>query len=260
MKERVDNLLVKLGLVETRSKAKLLIKKGVVFFNGIAVKKAGELVSIAQADSLMISTPMRYVGRGGEKLEAAIIEFNLDFNQSVVADIGASTGGFTDCVLQHGAQRVYAIDVGHDQLAEVLRQDSRVINMEKTNIRDLKSLPEPVDFCVADLSYISLTMVLNDFFKLLKKQGKSVVLFKPQFEVGKKRVGKGGIVRGKLVHLAALIDFYNWCEQENIRVEKITNSPIRGKQGNREYLLLLSKTNDSYLNPAQFEAAVREIL
>ena len=237
MKKRADIILVDLGFAATRSKAKLLIQSGVVTQNGNLIKKAGELISV---ENIHVDQPLKYVGRGGLKLEAAIERFELDFRDKVIADVGASTGGFTDCSLQNGAKLVYAIDVGHGQLAEKLVSDRRVVNMEKTNIRDLEKLEQKVDYCVADLSYISIRLTLERMFNLLIEGGKCVTLFKPQFEAGRENVGKGGIVK-ESIHKSLLTSFYEWSCEVGIVIEKATISPIRGKQGNREFLFLLSK-------------------
>lgn len=256
MKQRADIQLVECGLTTTRSKAKLLIQSGVVFEGERAIKKAGELVS---TDDLRVVEEFKFVGRGGLKLEEALNVFQIDLDSCVIADIGASTGGFTDCCLQNGARKVYAIDVGHGQLDPKLCSHSQVVNLEKTNIRNLDSLDEVVDYCVADLSYISLRLVLEKMFSLLKDGGKCITLFKPQFEAGKENVGKGGIVKESL-HEELLDSFYQWSWEQKIYIENVTVSPIKGKHGNREFLLLLSKNQDDTLNEQRWRERLEEIL
>ena len=256
MKERVDILLVATGLAATRSKAKLMIKSGHVFSNEKQIKKAGEMV---EADGLRITEEFKYVGRGGFKLEKALEQFNINLVDKIIADIGASTGGFTDCCLQQGAKKVYAVDVGHGQLDPALVKHCDVINMEGQNVRQLESVGEKVDFCVADLSYISLKLVVEKMFYFLKPSGACITLFKPQFEVGKNKIGKGGIVKDKLLHQEVLKDFFMWCLSKKIQVHGITLSPITGKQGNSEYLLYLNKVSQG-LSFEEFVTIVEELI
>jgi len=234
MKLRLDELLVHKGLISTRSQAQLLIKEGKVFVSNLKIEKPSQKFN--DSVKVEINSNERYVGRGGYKLKGAVEFFNVSIKNKVIADIGASTGGFTDYVLQNGAKKVYAIDVGHDQLAEKLRADERVINMEGTNIRDLKSLPEKADIAVVDLSYISLKLVLKNIFNLVKKDGEIICLFKPQFEVGKKLVGKNGIIKpdigGKVFK-----EFQEWCNNNKYKINGTMKSPIEGKTGNIEYLI-----------------------
>jgi len=227
MSKRIDEVLVEEGFAPTRSQAKQLIEEEVVFYDGKKVKKAGK--KIPSPDKLEIQTTSTYVGRGARKLEAAIEKFQIDPSQKIVADVGASTGGFTDYLLQKGAQKVYAIDVGHSQLAEKLRNNPAVINMEKTDIRDVEELPEKVDLAVVDLSFISLKLVLEKITSLIKPKGQIIILIKPQFEVGKEGLGKNGIVKDKELTKKILEDFRTICE-------RIIPSPIKGKEGNQEYL------------------------
>ena len=238
MKERVDKILVTLGLVETRSKAQQLISLGQVFSGKKLIVKSSEKVL---KESVTVKDLFPYVGRGALKLEGAYQEFNLIFKDKVIADVGASTGGFTDYVLQHDAKKVYAIDVGHDQLALKVKNDLRVVNLEGVNIKEEYSLPEKVDLCVVDLSYISLNLVIRNIFELVKKDGQVVALFKPQFEVGKQRIGKKGIVRSQQYRLDALNFFIETIDKLKIYINDIMISPIEGRGGNVEFLLLLSQ-------------------
>jgi 23S rRNA (cytidine1920-2'-O)/16S rRNA (cytidine1409-2'-O)-methyltransferase len=256
LKQRADVQLVNLGLASTRSKAKLLINSGVVYEGEKQIKKAGELVGEKE---LRVVEGFKFVGRGGLKLEHALNQFKIDINNLTIADIGASTGGFTDCCLQRGAKKIYAIDVGHDQLDPTLVSHPKVINLEKTNIRDVDSLEQKADCCVADLSYISLRLVLKKMFSLIVEDGYCITLFKPQFEAGKQNVGKGGIVKDQL-HKKLLVEFFIWANSEEIFIEDITVSPIKGKQGNREFLLLLSRNKTNAMSDSLFEQKLKDIL
>ena len=256
-KKRADILLVEAGLVSTRSKAKLMIKNGSVLWGSSRVKKAGELVTL---EGLSVTEEFKYVGRGGFKLEAALEYFKVSLNGAVVADIGASTGGFTDCCLKKGASRVYAIDVGHGQLDPSLISNPSVINLEGCNVRELSKLDEQVDYCVADLSYISLRLVLKNMFLFLKDEGRCITLFKPQFEVGKDNINKTGVVKSASLHREVLINFYDWSLSNGINVEDIIRSPITGKQGNLEFLLLLSEVSDSAMSREMFSNKIEELI
>jgi len=243
---RLDRALVDRGLVESREKAQALILAGAVEVNGTVITKAG---SPAGEDSEIrirgeeAGTALRYVGRGGLKLEAALAQFGIDPTGMVAADIGASTGGFTDCLLQHGAARVYAVDVGYGQLAWSLRQDPRVRVIERTNIRTLppERIPEPVDLAVIDVSFISLTKVLPKVAELVKPRGGIVALVKPQFEVGKGEVGKGGIVRDPVKRERVLNEILRFAETMGWTSKGKMVSPITGQKGNIEYLIHLVK-------------------
>lgn len=237
MPARLDKFMLDSKLVRTRSQARMLIKQGDVLCNGEVVTKAGRLVS--ERDKVVINTRALYVGRGAFKLLKAIEEFSVDFKDKVVADCGASTGGFTQVSLLSGARKVYAIDVGHDQLDELLKNDPRVVNMEGTNLKNPLELREKVDICVADLSFISLTKVYKTINSLLKSTGIAIVLVKPQFEAGRSRLGKGGIVKEAFTQ-KILDEVLFWFKKNNFTVEKICESPIQGKEGNREYLAYLS--------------------
>jgi 23S rRNA (cytidine1920-2'-O)/16S rRNA (cytidine1409-2'-O)-methyltransferase len=238
MKIRIDELLVQKNIAPTRSQAKQLIQDGKISYKGEKITKPGIQVSTEIIPKL--EEGPQYVGRGAQKLEGAIKEFNVDLNDKVIADIGASTGGFTDYTLQHGAQKVYAIDVGHGQLAEKLCADPRVINMEGINIRDEINLPEKADYAVVDLSYISITLALPNIAKLLKKEGKIIALIKPQFEAGPGVVGKDGVIRDEEKVMEIINNFKAWCAANHFQIQKIIPSPITGKMGNKEFLALIT--------------------
>lgn len=238
MGERIDKYMLEQEMVKTRSQARMLIKQGDVLCNGKAVSKPGQLVS--ENDQIEIKQRFLYVSRGALKLVKAIEEFSIDFSDKVIADCGASTGGFTQVALIHGAQKVYAIDVGHDQLDKTLLGNSKVINMEGINLKDELILPEKVDFCVADLSFISITKVLHTMKSILKDGGQMMILIKPQFEAGPKRVGKGGIVNPDY-HSEILNEVKDFISSTGLIVEKICDSPIEGKAGNKEYLALVKE-------------------
>jgi len=239
-KRRIDSLLVEKGLAESRAKAQALIMAGEVKVEGKAAIKAGTLV--AEEAAITILQPPPFVGRGGIKLAFTLEHFQLDVFSKVAADIGASTGGFTDCLLQHGASRVYALDVGYGQLDYRLRQDKRVVVMERVNARYPISLPEKVDLATIDLSFISVEKVIPSVAKLLKEEGYMVVLLKPQFEAKRKEVGKGGIVRQPLIHARVIGRFIAWAVKNGFRVGGLIASPILGAEGNREFFVLLRLT------------------
>jgi len=234
MKFRLDELLVHKGLISTRSQALLLIKEGKVLVSNMKITKPSQKFN--DSVKVEITSDESYVGRGAYKLKAAAEAFEIKFKNKVVADIGASTGGFTDYVLQNGAVKVYAVDVGHDQLAEKLLTDERVTNMEGINVRRLESLPEKVDMAVVDLSYISLRLVLKNIFNLVKPNGEIVCLFKPQFEAGKGVGGKDGVIKDKELRTQIFESFKNWCKENNYKILKVIDSPVIGKDGNHEFL------------------------
>jgi 23S rRNA (cytidine1920-2'-O)/16S rRNA (cytidine1409-2'-O)-methyltransferase len=236
-KKRLDVLLVERGLAETRARAQAMIMAGEVRVDGRVVDKAG--TGVDDAAEVEVAEAMPYASRGGLKLEAALAGFGLDPAGKVVADVGASTGGFTDCLLQRGAARVYAIDVGYGQLAWSLRQDPRVVVMERTNVRYLESLPEPIDLVTIDVSFISLGLVLPVVARWLKERGCIVALVKPQFEVGKGEVGRGGVVRRPEQHVEVLARVAGWARELGLRLEALAPSPVLGPAGNREFLALL---------------------
>lgn len=237
-KERLDLLLVQRGLAESRERAQALIRAGQVLVDDEVADKPGRRVA-AEA-TLRLRSRLPYVSRGGLKLEAALDAFGLAVAGWVAADVGASTGGFTDCLLQRGAARVYAIDVGYGQLAWTLRQNPRVVVMERTNVRFLESLPEPVDLATVDVSFIGLELVLPIVCGWLKPQGHIVALVKPQFEAGRKQVGKGGVVRDPAVHRQVLTRLTGWALERGLHVLGLIPSPISGPKGNVEFLLHLA--------------------
>lgn len=247
-KERLDVLLVNRGLFESREKAKTAIMAGQIFMGTVCVDKAGTKVPI-DADLSVKGNTLPYVSRGGLKLEKALQLYPIDLTDAVMIDIGASTGGFTDCALQNGAAKVFAIDVGYNQLAWSLRQDKRVINMEKQNIRTVtaEQLGELVDFISIDVAFISLDKVLPVAVTLLKDTGSLVALIKPQFEAGREKVGKGGIVRDPATHAEVLTRILNVAEEVGLHLHGVTYSPIKGTEGNIEFLGYFKKTTDGAL-------------
>jgi 23S rRNA (cytidine1920-2'-O)/16S rRNA (cytidine1409-2'-O)-methyltransferase len=236
-KRRIDSLLVERGLVESRAKAQALIMAGEVRVEGKATIKPGTMV--AEEAVITLLQPPPFVSRGGIKLDHALEQFRLDVSSKVAADIGASTGGFTDCLLQRGASRVYAVDVGYGQLDYRLRQDERVVVMERVNARYPITLAEKVDLATLDLSFISVEKVIPPVARLLKENGCLVVLLKPQFEAKRSEVGKGGVVRQPIVHARVLGRFIAWALGHGFRLEGLVASPILGVSGNMEFFVLL---------------------
>ena len=241
MKERLDVLLVNNGLAESREKAKRTIMAGLVTVNGRVEDKPGSTFD-TDSDIEVKGKECPYVSRGGLKLEKAIEEWGVDCTDKVCMDMGASTGGFTDCMLQHGASKVYAIDVGYGQLDYRLRTDDRVVNMEKTNIRylDTSLIEEPVDLISIDVSFISLRHMFPVASAVLSEEGQVVCLVKPQFEAGKEQVGKGGIVRDPKVHTEVINNVISYASEHGLFPHELSHSPIKGTKGNIEYILLLS--------------------
>ncbi len=234
---RIDIYLSEKAYVKSRERAKMLVKAGQVKVNGVIVTKPSYEVS---EDVIIEITgeQLKYVGRGGLKLEKAVSCFEIDLKDRVCVDIGASTGGFTDCMLQNGASYVYAVDVGHDQLDETLANDKRVCNMEHTNIRDLTLadfVPAP-SFIATDVSFVSLKQILPKIKELMPENGEAAVLIKPQFEAGKSAIGKNGIVKDRKIHEKVLEDIVSFCFSQQLVVEKLVHSPISGGDGNIEYL------------------------
>ena len=244
-KERLDVALVARGLTETRAKAQASIMSGIVYVNGQKVDKAGTPVA-ADAVLEVRGHTLRYVSRGGLKLEKAMAEFPITLTDCICADIGASTGGFTGCMLQNGAKKVYAVDVGYGQLDWKLRSDARVVCMERTNARYLthEQIPDELDFASVDVSFISLKLILPALAGLLKPDGHAVCLVKPQFEAGREKVGKKGVVRDSAVHLEVLEHFLEHAKESRFTVLGLTYSPIRGPEGNIEYLGYLSRAEE----------------
>ena len=249
MKERLDVILVNKGLAASREKAKALIMSGIVYVDGQKEDKAGSVFE----DSLPVEVrgqTLPFVSRGGLKLDKAVREYKLDFTGMICLDIGASTGGFTDCMLQNNAKKVYAVDVGHGQLDWKLRNDERVVTMEKCNFRYVtdKDIPDRIDFAATDVSFISLTKILIPAYNLLKKDALMVCLIKPQFETTKEKVGKKGVVRDPEVHKEVIKKVVSFAGGMGFEVLHLNYSPIRGPEGNIEYLLVIKKTKDDFID------------
>ena len=249
-KERLDIYLTEQGLAESRSKAQALIMAGLVYVDGQKADKPGFSVGADQSVEVR-GAACPYVSRGGLKLEKALRDFGVDVHGFVCSDSGASTGGFTDCLLQQGAVKVFAIDVGYGQLAWKIRNDPRVVCMERTNIRNVtpETLGEPLDLSVVDVSFISLKLVLPVIFQLLKPEGQVLCLIKPQFEAGKEKVGKKGVVRDPAVHREVLESFLQTAKEIGFTVKNLTFSPVKGPEGNIEFLGHLSKQAGSPFEP-----------
>lgn len=248
-KYRADVVLVQKGLVDSREKAKALIMAGKVFIENIRLDKPGMMIE--EDVNLIIKGQLHpYVSRGGLKLAKAIEIFKLDFNEAIIADIGASTGGFTDCALQNGASRVYAIDVGYGQLDWKLRSDTRVKVLERTNARYLesKTIPEQVDWVVCDVSFISVTKIFSAILNILKDKGQMLILIKPQFEAGPDKVGKNGVVKDSGIHQEVIEKVLTVARNQGFKVMGLSYSPIRGPEGNIEFLGWLSKGNDEEIS------------
>lgn len=245
MKDRLDILLVKRGLAESREKAKAVIMSGIVYVDGQKEDKAGQ--TFADTANIEVrGNTLKYVSRGGLKLEKAMECFDVSVKDKVCMDIGASSGGFTDCMLQNGAKKVYAVDVGHGQLAWKLRNDTRVVVMEKTNIRYVKpeDIGESIDFASIDVSFISLSKVLPAAYNLLGERGEIVALIKPQFEAGREKVGKKGVVREKSTHIEVIQNCFAYAKENGFFVRELEFSPVKGPEGNIEYLYHLVKSGD----------------
>lgn len=251
LKERLDILLVKKGLFQSRERAKAAIMAGIIYVDGQKSDKAGNMVDEA-SDIFVKENPCPYVSRGGLKLEKSMKLWDINLKDGICMDIGASTGGFTDCMLQNGASRVYAVDVGYGQLDYRLRTDERVINMEKTNIRyvDKDTIKDEIDFISIDVSFISLKLVFPVASKLLNGTGSLVCLVKPQFEAGREQVGKKGIVRDKKVHIEVVKNVVQYAVDNGLFPSGLTFSPVTGAKGNIEYLLYLKKsgTSDDFIS------------
>lgn len=266
MKERLDVLLVKRGLAVSREKAKAVIMAGIVYVENQKEDKAGSMFPDTVKIEVRGNT-LKYVSRGGLKLEKAMTHFGVTLDKKVCMDVGASTGGFTDCMLQNGAVKVYAIDVGHGQLDWKLRNDERVVCMEKTNIRYVvpEDLQEPADFSSIDVSFISLTKVLLPVYHLLKDDGEVVCLIKPQFEAGREKVGKKGVVRDPAVHEEVIDKVIAYAKSIGYAVRHLEFSPIKGPEGNIEYLLHIRKPEEITeeklaLNEHEAESALQTIV
>ena len=255
MKERLDVLLVKRNLAPSREKAKAMIMAGNVFVENQREDKAGSAFEDTVSIEIHGNT-LKYVSRGGLKLEKAMEAFHLILDDEVCMDIGASTGGFTDCMLQNGAKKVFSVDVGYGQFAWKLRQDKRVVCMEKTNIRYVtpEDIGEPLDFASVDVSFISLTKVLEPARNLLKEGGQMVCLIKPQFEAGREKVGKKGVVRDPAVHLEVIEKVMAYAKEIGFSILHLDYSPVKGPEGNIEYLVHIQK-GQSELQEDSIDAA-----
>lgn len=244
LKKRIDTLVFEKGLAESREKAKLLIMAGEVYVDNQKCDKPGDTVA-EDASVEVRGKGLKYVSRGGLKLEKAMKTFPITLENAICMDVGASTGGFTDCMLQNGATKVYAVDVGYGQLAWKLRTDERVINLERTNARYLSTeqIPDSIDFTSVDVSFISLTMILPSIYALLKEGGHTVCLIKPQFEAGREKVGKKGVVREHSIHQEVIEKILNFALTNGFSVCGLTYSPVKGPEGNIEYLAYLEKSS-----------------
>ena len=256
-KIRLDTYITEQGLAPSREKAKALIMAGVVFVDNQKEDKAGTMISETQKVEVR-GGELKYVSRGGLKLEKAIDTFDVLLTDKVCMDIGASTGGFTDCMLQNGASKVFAVDVGYGQLAWKLRCDERVINMERTNIRyvTLEDTKEPLDFASVDVAFISLKLVLPVAYNLLCDDGEVVALIKPQFEAGKEKVGKKGVVKDIAVHKEVVAGIYDFVIDNGFGVLGLDFSPIKGPEGNIEYLIHLKKNAETKVNREETDRIV----
>ncbi len=254
MKERLDVLLVKRGLAESREKAKAIIMSGNVFVGNNREDKAGSMFD-EKVEITVKGSTLKYVSRGGLKLEKAIEQYNVSVKDKICMDVGSSTGGFTDCMLQNGALKVYAVDVGTNQLAWKLRQDERVVSMEKTNIRYLtrEQIDDDIAFASIDVSFISLTKVLGAVRDLLGENGEIVCLIKPQFEAGREKVGKKGVVREKSVHIEVIETVMAFAKSIGFEVLNLDFSPIKGPEGNIEYLMHIKKIDIQKLDEKEIE-------
>ena len=248
-KNRLDIALFERGIAESREKAKAYIMSGDVYVNGVKALKAG--AAVKETDEIEFrGNKMPFVSRGGYKLQKAVDSFDLDLKDLICMDVGASTGGFTDCMLQHGAKKVYSVDVGYGQLAWKLRTDERVVNLERTNFRYVteKEIPEKIDFSSIDVSFISLKKILPNLRERLRFGGKAVCLIKPQFEAGKENVGKKGVVRDINVHIEVIRDICTFAFENGFSVLDADFSPVKGPEGNIEYLMYIEKTDNPVFN------------
>ena len=245
MKKRLDVLVFEKGFAESREKAKAIIMSGIVYVNNQKADKPG----VSYDENLVVEVrgdSQKYVSRGGYKLEKAMNSFPITLTDKITMDIGASTGGFTDCMLQNGAKKVYSIDVGYGQLAWKLRTDERVVNLERTNMRKVtkEQVPDEIDFFSVDVSFISLKLILPVARQLMSENAQAVCLIKPQFEAGREKVGKKGVVREPSVHIEVVKNIYDFCLENGFDVLALDFSPIKGPEGNIEYLIYLQKSDD----------------
>ena len=257
-KVRLDIAVTERGICSSREKAKALIMAGQIYVNGQKATKAGNPVEEKDVIELRGKT-LKYVSRGGLKLEKALAVFPIKLEECICMDIGASTGGFTDCMLQSGAKKVYSIDVGYGQLAWSLRTDERVVNMERTNFRYVtrQEIPDEIDFASVDVSFISLKLIFPPMFELLRQGAYAVCLIKPQFEAGRETVGKKGVVRDPAVHASVIENTVAEAVKNGFSVEGLDFSPVRGPEGNIEYLMLLHKNGEAEMS---FDTDIKELV
>lgn len=258
-KERLDIILHTNGFVESREKAKQLIINNCIFVDNCLINKPS--TKISSSSSIIVKNDnIEYVGRGASKIEKALNTFNISVTESIAVDVGASTGGFTDCLLQHGAKKVYAVDVGHGQLHDRLKNNEKVVSIEGVNFRyiDSEIFKESIDIIVVDVSFISLNLIIPKIVEIGNESTNIVVLIKPQFEAGKSNVGKGGIVRDRKIHLSVLNNFYQYCLCNEMYMENITFSPIKGGNSNIEYLAHLKKVKTTKYDSETFKSLIKE--
>ncbi len=258
-KIRLDVYMTENGFAPSREKAKAYIMSGIVFVNNEKIDKAGAMIK--EDDTVEVrGKKLAYVSRGGLKLEKAINEFNINLENKICMDIGASTGGFTDCMLQNGANKVYSIDVGYGQLAWKLRCDERVVNLERTNVRYITEaeVPEKAMFASVDVSFISLTLILPVLSEFIENTGHIMCLIKPQFEAGRENVGKKGVVRDINVHMEVIEKIYDFCIENGLYPEKLSFSPIKGPEGNIEYLIYISKAETEIFSKELISETVKK--
>lgn len=260
VKDRLDTFVFQNSFVDSREKAKALIMAGAVYVNNQKADKPGTTLKVGDIVEVR-SNPLKYVSRGGLKLEKAMENYNICLNNCICADIGASTGGFTDCMLQNGANKVYSIDVGYGQLDWKLRTDERVVNLERTNFRYVteKEVPDKLDFASVDVSFISLKLILPALKNLLKDDASAVLLIKPQFEAGKDKVGKKGVVRDKNVHYEVIENVVGYITDNGLKLCGLTFSPIKGPEGNIEYLAYVCNVGNQKYNE-YFELNIENIV
>lgn len=255
--ERLDIIVSRLCSF-SREYAKHIIENGDVFVDGKRKLKPGEKIKVS-SDVAVHAEKMKYVGRGGYKLEKALCEFNISLINKTCIDVGASTGGFTDCMLQNGASKVFAVDTGSSQLADSLLRNDKVISMEKTKIQDVDMFTDSIDFIAADVSFVSLTKIIGHISFLLYKNGEAVLLIKPQFEAGKSLVGKNGVVKNPKIHKKVIFTIYDCMKAHEINPAGLTYSSIKGQEGNIEYLIYGCKKGDA-MDKSSFDSAIEEVV
>lgn len=259
IKERLDSILVTKGYFKSRAKAKYAIDSGNIYVNNIQITKSSKLIS--EEDNIEVrGETLKYVSRGGLKLEKAVNVFEINLNDKICMDIGASTGGFTDVMLQNGAKKVYSVDVGHDQLDEKLMNNEKVINLEGTNIKDIDVKDfNTIDFISTDVSFISILQVIPKIYELLKIKGNAVILIKPQFEVGKQNLNKNGVVKDIKIHKKILESIIEQINNIGFEILNLDYSPIKGPAGNIEYLLYIEKNENNLLDSFELKNKINKI-